>query len=53
MQKMTAVTTQGTNASRSGSEVDKKFLEIYNSEFVTKRTLPKLETLSKDDIVLM
>ena len=51
MQKLTAINTQGS-ASRDTEVVDKKFMDIYNKEFVAKRALPKLEVLSKEDLVL-
>ena len=51
MQKLTTINTQGS-ANRSTEVGDKKFLEIYEKEYVAKRTLPKLEVLSKDDLVL-
>lgn len=51
MQKLTAINTQGS-ANRDTEVVDKKFMEIYNKEFVAKRALPKLEVLSKEDLVL-
>lgn len=51
MQKLTAVTTQGS-ANRDTEAVDKKFMDIYNKEFVAKRTLPKLEVISKEDLVV-
>ena len=51
MQKLTAVTTQGS-ANRDTENVDKKFMEAYNKEFVAKRTLPKLEVISKEDLVV-
>lgn len=41
MQKMTAVNTQGS-AHRDAEAVDKKFIDIYNKEFVAKRALPEL-----------
>lgn len=51
MQKLTTVTTQGS-ANRDTDVTDKKFIEIYNKEFIAKRALPQLEALSKEDIVL-
>ena len=51
MQKMTAINTQGS-ASRATEVIDKKFMDIYNKEFVAKRVLPQLEVLSKEDIIL-
>ena len=51
MQKLTAINTQGS-ANRDTEVVDKKFIEIYNKEFVAKRVLPKLEVLSKEDLVV-
>ena len=51
MQKLTAINTQGS-ANRDTEIVDKKFMEIYNKEFVTKRALPQLEVLSKEDMVV-
>ena len=51
MQKLTTVTTQGS-ANRDTDVTDKKFIEIYNKEFIAKRALPQLEALSKEDIIL-
>ena len=51
MQKLTAINTQGS-ANRDTEIIDKKFMDIYNKEFVAKRALPKLEVLSKEDLVL-
>ena len=51
MQKLTAINTQGS-ANRDTEAVDKKFMEIYNKEFVAKRVLPQLEVLSKEDMVI-
>lgn len=51
MQKLTAINTQGS-ANRDTENVDKQFMEIYNKEYVVKRTLPGLEVLSKDDLIL-
>ena len=48
---MTA-TTQGSGNHRAGTEVDKEFMNIYEQEVVTKRTLPPLEILSKEDVVV-
>lgn len=51
MQKLTAINTQGS-ANRDTENVDKKFMDIYNKEYVAKRNLPGLEVLSKDDFIL-
>lgn len=51
MQKLTAVTTQGS-ASRAGEEVDEVFTEIFEKEVLSKRQLPALEVLSKEDLIL-
>ena len=48
---MTAINTQGS-ANRDTESVDKKFMEIYNKEFVAKRALPQLEALSKEDMIV-
>lgn len=48
---MTAVTTQGS-ASRAGEEVDEVFTEIFEKEVLSKRQLPALEVLSKEDLIL-
>jgi hypothetical protein len=48
---LTAVNSQGS-ASRGNTEVDERFLEIYNKEFVAKRPLQHLDIASKDDLVL-
>ena len=52
MQKLTAINTQGSAGSRSSEEVDKQFLAVYNNEHGSKRVLPTLPVLSKDDIIV-
>lgn len=41
MQKLTTINTQGS-ANRDSENVDKKYMEVYNKEFLAKRALPKL-----------
>jgi hypothetical protein len=45
-------TTQGSGNHRAGEEVDKEFMNIYEQEVITKRSLPALEVLSKEDIIV-
>lgn len=48
---MTAA-TQGSGNHRAGEEVDKQFMNIYEQEVVTKRALPALEPLAKEDVIV-